>query len=295
MNICVDEHTGGIAFWTEIKDIPRDVVHAAAEAAGIGRYVPAAPPVSTALREAMAAVARSRFGRRRHQPIVVWQTQQPRTFECVRVVRRDSVNDHKFLFSAEVDQAGQVKILDTNDLSGVTDSAVMATEEALREQVQAQVDVQLTILPGPTVTQVLARGLRLWGCQCLNDRGGLWFLPADSVDRYCRWSAHLAPTGCRFTHCGVTVSHNPEFVEHLLDELRSEVVKGLAEVTQDMLSAQGGMQDRSIRLRLVKTEKFLSKIAQYEAITGAALDDLREAAEQTKTALGVQKLLASSV
>jgi hypothetical protein len=93
----------------------------------------------------------------------------------------------------------------------------------------------------------------------------------------------------------VQVSHNPEFVEHLLDELRAEVVKGLGEITEDMLSAEGGMQDRSIQSRLLKTQAFLDKIAKYEGITGVTLTDLRAAAEQTKQALGVQKLLASSL
>ena len=296
MNIMIDEKSGGMAFWSGITDVPRDTVLGAATQIGIEKYVPEAPPVSTALYVAMEEFISTTFGKRRHQPLRVLRTQTPRTFEAVRSIRGDDKNEHKFLFSAKVDDQGGVTVLETNGFRQVDDNGVTFSDDyRLRHELQHMVNKQLTILPGPTVTQILCKGLKRWGCQCMNDRGGLWFLPLDVVPHYRTWSEGLAHTGCRFTHCEVQVSHNPEFVEHLLDELRAEVVKGLGEITEDMLSAEGGMQDRSIQSRLLKTQAFLDKIAKYEGITGVTLTDLRAAAEQTKQALGVQKLLASSL
>lgn len=295
MNITIDEKSGGMAFWSGITDVSRDTVHAAAAAIGIEKYVPEAPPASTALYESMEKYIAERFGKVKHQPLRVLRTQQPRTFEAVRCLRGDDKNEHKFLFSATVQDDGSISVLATNGLHEVRDNGCAVSEYILHSDVQELVRTQLTILPGPYVTGILCKGLKRWGCQALNDRGGLWFLPQEIVPLYRTWAEHLYPTGCRFTHCEVTVSHNPEFVEHLLDNLREEVVQGLNDITNDMMSADGGMQDRSIRIRLAKAEAFLAKIAKYEGITGVTLDDLRTVAEQTKQALAVQKLLAASV
>lgn len=295
MNIMIDEKSGGMAFWSGITDVSRDTVHAAAAAIGIEKYVPEAPPASTALYESMEKYIAERFGKVKHQPLKALRTQQPRTFEARRCVRGDEQNEHKFLFSASVEEDGTVKVLSTNGMMCVHDNYVSVTMGVVQNELQELVRKQLTILPGPYVTGILCKGLKRWGCQALNDRGGLWFLPTEVVPLYRTWAEHLYPTGCRFTHCEVTVSHNPEFVEHLLDNLREEVVQGLNDITNDMLNAEGGMQDRSIRIRLTKAESFLAKIAKYEGITGVTLDDLRTVAEQTKQALAVQKMLASSL
>jgi hypothetical protein len=295
MNIMIDEKSGGMAFWSGITDVARDMVHSAAAAIGIEKYVPEAPPASTALYESMEKYIAERFGKVKHQPLRVLRTQQPRTFEAVRCLRGDDKNEHRFLFSASVEDDGCIKVLAANNGGWVADNGCTVSDISLHNDVQELVRKQLTILPGPYVTGILCKGLKRWGCQALNDRGGLWFLPTEVVPLYRTWAEHLYPTGCRFTHCEVTVSHNPEFVEHLLDNLREEVVQGLNDITNDMMSADGGMQDRSIRIRLAKAEAFLAKITKYEGITGVTLDDLRTVADRTKQALGVQKLLASSL
>lgn len=296
MNITIDSNTGGLAFWSSVEDTSRATVMAAAEAAGIKRFIPERPPVSTALRTAMEDYAKDVFGRRRHEPIQILQTAQARTFECVRCIRGETQNEHRFLFSASVNDQGHVFEVSTNDGYYVTDGSNSVHQVDVVRHLQSRVDTQLTILPGVIVTQSLAKALRSWNCQCLNDRGGLWFLPSSRVAAYRAWAEVFTKnTRCQFVLAEVEVSHNPDFIDHLIGEVRGEVIAGLAEITQDMLNATGGMMDRSIRLRMDKAEEFLRKIEQYEAITSVTMNDMRDAVQKTKQALALQKLVASAV
>lgn len=295
MNITIDNNSGGLAFWSSIEDCHHNHVLAAAQAAGIEKFVPAQTPPSTALRTAMEDVARQLFGRRRHEPLSIVQTSQPCTFECVRIVRGNTDNEHRFLFSASVDSAGVVTVLRPSG-THIDDDTRTVYVPLLSSDLQHAVHKQLTILPGPTVTRVLASGLSSWGCQSLHDRGGLWFLPSHRVAAYEAWSEVFRQnTSCRFVLARLDVSHNPAFVEHLANEVRADVLSGIHEITQDMLNAQGGMQDRSIRLRMEKAQEFLRKIEQYEAITDVTMQDMRDAIEKTKQALSIQKLMAAAV
>jgi len=296
MNITIDNNTGGLAFWTNVSDTTRSVVVQAAEAAGIGRHVPEQTPASTALRNAMEEYAKDRFGRRRNEPIQLLQTAQPRTFECVRCVRGSHENEHRYLFSAEVDEDGAVNVLQTNESGHVRDNNTCIADFNVRLGLKGLVREQMTILPGPVITRSLAAGMREWGCQCLNDRGGLWFLPSSCVGNYTAWAdVFKNNTECQFVLAEVQVSHNPEFVEHLISEVQSDVLAGLHEITTDMLNAEGGMQDRSIRLRIERTQEFMDKVAQYESITGVAMGSMRDAIEKTRQALAMQKMMASAV
>ena len=300
MNFTVDQNTGGIAFWRCLKDVPRSAVLSAADKIGIGHLVPAEPPLPTTLRTAMEDVATTVFGKRRHEPIQTLQTAQPRTFECVRCVRGAHDNEHRFLFSATVDAAGQARILKTNrvvdplhSVCGVEDEGTFVSLSDIHRLLQDTVDQRLLMLPGTVVTRIISTALRSWGGISINDRGGLWFFPASCKARYRTWCRHMEAAGCAFTYAEVQVSHNPEFVSHLLDEVTAEVLDGVREIQQDMLVG-GSLQDRGIRLRLARVEAFFSRITQYEAITGRTLSELRGCVEGVRSALGMQRILEKS-
>jgi ABC-type histidine transport system ATPase subunit len=81
----------------------------------------------------------------------------------------------------------------------------------------------------------------------------------------------------------------------VLDSLRAEVTAGIEEIMQDVLSAEGGMQDRSIRLRMSRADEYLKKVSLYEKLTGETLAGLSGALEQAKQALAINRLLAVAV
>jgi hypothetical protein len=295
MNLIVDENSGGLAFWSTVRDVPRMEVLTAATAAGIERHVPATPPLSTALRDAMENIAVHYFGKRKHEPLQILQTAKPRTFECVRCVRGTDRNDHVFLFTAEVNANDMVDVVNANRGHYVMDDASghCCNVGHLLDGLREEFDNQITMLPAATVTRVLALGMRDWNGQCLKDRGGLWFLPASCIESYRAWCDALQHTGCVFTYAQITMSKNPAFVGHLLDEVRDEVLAGVREIQEDMLNGSTS-QDRSIRLRMQRSEEFLAKVKAYEDITGRTMQDIRDCVEGVKNALGMQKLLAVS-
>lgn len=297
MNVLtVDETTGGLAFWSEVGDIPRAEVHEAARLACIDDLVPAAPPPSTALREAMDNTSHGLFGKRKHEPIQILQTSAQRTFECVRIWRGDHVNEHRFLFSATVHDDGRVEVLAANNANYMRVEDASGNQwsvAAVERELQAQYDRCMTILPCPLVTKVIASALHRWGGTCLKNRGGLWFFPSSCRPKYEAWANHLAKHGCAFTFAVLSVSKNPTFISHLLDEVTGEVLDGLKSIQDDILSGSA-MQDRSIRLRQQRTQEFLDKIRMYEDMTGRTLADLRDCVSTVQHALGVQKMLAVS-
>jgi hypothetical protein len=81
----------------------------------------------------------------------------------------------------------------------------------------------------------------------------------------------------------------------VLDSLRSEVTAGVEEIVQEVLAAEGGMQDRSIRLRMGRADAYLRKVSLYEKLTGETLADLSGAVEQAKQALAIHRLLSAAV
>jgi hypothetical protein len=208
-------------------------------------------------------------------------------------VRGAADNDHRFLFSAEIDATGQVNLLKLADNDHVMDHGKAVWAQDLARILQEAVLKRLTILPGPTVTKVIAAGLRDWGGQSLISRGGVWFFPASCRDKYVAWCERLKPCGICFTHVEVQVSRNPDFVDHLLTELTNEVGAGLKEIQADILNGTA-TQDRSVNLRIDKTQEFLSKISQYEHITGRTMNDLRECVEAIKGSLNLQRMMSKS-
>lgn len=293
MNIVVDQNTGGIAMWSNVCDVPRHDVLDAATKAGIERHVPAQPPFSTTLRDSMEDVAKSLFAKRRNEPIQLMQTAASRTFECVRCVRGAADNDHRFLFSAEIDATGQVNLLKLSDINHVTDHGKVVWAQDLSRILQDAVVKRLTILPGPVVTKVIAAGLRDWGGQSLISRGGVWFFPASCRDKYVAWCERLKPAGICFTHVEVQVSRNPDFVDHLLTELTNEVGAGLKDIQSDIMNGTA-TQDRSVNLRIERTQEFLCKITQYEEITGRTMGDLRRCVDAIKSSLSLQRMVSRS-
>jgi hypothetical protein len=173
----------------------------------------------------------------------------------------------------------------------------MPTSFALYDDLCRTVDHRRDYLPAPVVSDVMVRALHSWGATRLKDDGGVWFLPGEHIPRYRAFSSAIygADDGPRFCCTMFEIGSDPDTVSHVLDSLRAEVTSGVGEIMDDVLGAEGGLQDRSIRLRIERADGYLRKVGQYEAITGQTLADLTAAIEQAKQALALNKLLAVAV
>jgi len=225
--------------------------------------------------------------KRRKQPIVSRQLDDPSSFEARRTIPGASENDYQFLFSAHIDASWGVSVLKTNG------PAPYSLENHLSQKVIAMRDY----LPSSVVGQVVVKMLRHWRATPLKDDGGVWFLLGQHLDDYRTFSGMVRGNGdgpCFTTH-QVEIASDPDTVMHVLDRLGTEVQAGLADIMNDVMEATGGMADRSINVRLGRADKFLEKVRLYEQVLGRPMPDLTSAIEQVKQAVAVNRLLAASV
>ena len=267
----------------------RDTVHAAADAVGYGRLVPAVPARTTVLRAAIEETAALMYGKRRKQPIRVHLTAEQNAFEAVRIVTRQAKNDHQFLFSASIDTQWNVDVLDWD-----TQSASIS-RYVLRDKVEHLCVAMRDTLPASTVGQIAVKMLRDWKALPLLDNGGAWFLPGPRIEDYRAFAGRLAGSGPRFNITTFEIASDPDTVMHVLDRLHAEVTAGMQEIMADVMEASGGMADRSINVRLDRANVFLDKVYTYERLLGKPLPDLTDAIEQVKQAVAVNRLLSAAV
>ena len=265
----------------------RNTVFHAADAVGYGRLVPAVPPRTTVLRDAMEEVAVLCYGKRRKQPIRVHLTADQNAFEAVRVVTRQVRNEYVPLFTASIDEQWNVTVLDYNS-STTSGSTIL---HHLERRVQDKRDY----LPASNVGSVVVKMLKEWRALPLLDNGGAWFLPGPRIEDYRTFAAGVAGSGPRFNITTFEIASDPDTVMHVLDRLHAEVMAGMQEIMADVMDATGGMADRSINCRLDRANVFLDKVRSYEQLLGKPLPDLTDAIEQVKQAVAVNRLLAASV
>ena len=279
---------GGLAFWNT-KTTLRMRVRAAAEQASIERLVPAQPSPTAVLSESMLDTAKRRCGRVRRHPFMVRRLADSHAFEVRQVHPQKQQNDYHFCFSATITNAWKVDLLQIGDF--------MPTMAVIHDDLLGTVDHRRDYLPAPIVSDVMVRALHSWGATRLKDDGGVWFIPSECIDRYRAFANAIygAGDGPRFCCTTFEIGADHDTVSHVLDSLRIEVMDGVREIMDDVLAAEGGLQDRSIRLRMERANSYLQKVSQYEAITGQTLAELTGAIDQAKQALALNRLLAVAV
>jgi len=284
--ISIGARSGGVCI-LNAATARRDTVFAAADSVGCGRYVPAQPATTTTLSLAMKAVGDTLYGKKRKQPIGTRHIDGD-SFECVRVVPGSDRNEYHHLFSASIDRQWNVTVLAHNhdQQSWTLDAALTSAVVTMRDY-----------LPSPIVSQVAVKILTSWKGVLLKDDGGVWFLADEHLDKYRTFAAALRQVGRgpNFTLTTFPIDANPDTVAHVIQKVRDAVNEGVQQIMQDVMEAGGGMNDRSINVRLSRANKLLALVEQYQSLTGIAMPELTDAIEQCKQAVAVNRLLAASV
>ena len=271
---------GGVAYWSSAR-APRTLVTTAADAAGVGHLVPDDPPPTSVLRSCMYDIAEKVYGKVRKQRFHVRGLAEAGHFECVRVVTGDVRNTYQPLFAACIDKDWNVGVLWSEG------SAIGGLRQA--------VDNERTYLSATDVSSIAVKAMKVWHCTLLKDDGGVWFVPGPLLDNYRAWALPLRSSGCNFQVAAFEIASDPDTVAHVLQSLSAEIAAGVTEISDDIMAAEGGMADRSIRVREQRAEAMLAKVKAYEGYTGATLTGLASAVDKVKQALAMSKLLAASV
>jgi hypothetical protein len=279
---------GGLAFWNT-KTTLRVRVQAAAEQAGIERFVPLQPSPTAVLRESMLDTAKRLCGHVRRHPFMVRRLADTHAFEVRQVHPQKQQNDYHFCFSATITDRWELDLLRVGD--------VIPSAFAIHDDLQQTAKHRRDYLAAPVVSDVMVQALQSWRATRLKDDGGVWFLPGEHIGRYRAFAnaIYAGDDGPRFCCTTFEIGSDPDTVAHVLDSLRAEVTAGIEGIMQDVLDAEEGMQERSIRLRMGRADAYLRKVAVYEKLTGETLADLSGAVEQAKQALAINRLLSVAV
>ena len=274
---------GGISFWNTCKTL-RVTTKAAADEAGIGRLVPEQPSPTTTLRNAMLTVAKATFGTQRRRPYAVRRLEEPGTFEVVQITPGAIANQYVQKFAAGITPGWSVSLLSGQYQTHLPDLVAAVMDER-------------DYLPATVVSGIMVRALHLWGATLLKDDGGVWFLPGTHLEDYRAFSSRIRGNGDgpEFKCTQFEIASDPDTIGYVLTALRTEVMAGVAEIMNDIMTAEGGMRDRSVAVRTNKANEFLRKVELYEQFTGRTLTDLTSAVVQAKNALAVSRMLAASI
>lgn len=284
--INIGSKSGGICI-IESRATPRQLMLDATTAAGVQKYVPAEPPQSTALREAMGRVARTYYKRIRNQPLVARQVEN-NSYECCRVIPQGIKNEHRFLFSAEI-KDWVVRVLDVNTQEYMT---AMALIGALNHTVNEL----RTILPTSVVSRVVVRALQKWNAVPMSENGGVWFIGHDHIEEYRAMASVLSGKNtARLRLTVFDIDANPETAGDVLDKVRAAVTAGVKELEDDIANATDGFSDRSIKVRLARADRLLATVNEYQNLMGIDMPELTAAIEQAKQSVAIHKLLSVGV
>jgi hypothetical protein len=285
-SISIGSRSGGICILNNTSAL-RQTVFDAADAVGLGKFVPQQPAATTALRIAMHQVGISLYGKKRKQPIVPRHI-DGESFECCRVVPHTDRNEYMHLFSASIDRQWNVTVIAHNH-----DAAGSSVQPLLQSGVVCLRDY----LPTTDVSKVAVRVLSAWKAVSLKSDGGVWFLADEHLDKYRTFASKLRVNGKGpdFRLTTFPIDANPDTVAHVLQKVRDTVAEGVQKIMDEVMEATGGMTDRSIDVRLSRANRLLALVEQYQSLTGIDMPELTDAIDSCKQAVSLNRLLASAV
>lgn len=282
----IGARSGGICILNTAVAL-RQTVFDAADAVGLGKYVPQQPAATTALRLAMREVGIALYGKKRKQPIVPRHIDGD-AFECCRVIPSGDRNDYMHLFSAAISKQWNVTVLahDHSSVGYTVQPALEASVIRLRDY-----------LPTTDVSKVAVRVLMAWKAMPLKSDGGVWFLADEHLDKYRTFASKLRVNGSGpdFRLTTFPIDANPDTVAHVLQKVRDTVDEGVRKIMDEVMEATGGMNDRSINVRLARANRLLALVEQYQSLTGISMPELTDAIERCKQAVALNRLLAAAV
>jgi hypothetical protein len=271
--------TAALVFGTNAPH-SRDLIKNACDANGWTKVVNRPPSKSHALDAAVREVAKPLF-RDDDSSLSVRALTQDLAFEAVRIQRGQKRNTALHIFSAQLDGAEKVALLDCHaDLdAGVTLASV-----------QLQYDTHRNNLSAGQVQTAVQGVVRMLGGVALGGRN-VYYIPHASVNKWQQWrdAAQL----WRYHNFPLEAAQDPATVEHIISQLNVEV----SETSQRVQSAveSGDLTPKAAKALAKASRAVIDKIKSYEAALGQQLDWMRGPLEAAQSALAVSSLLSASV
>lgn len=261
---------GAVTYWTLAEFSDSDKLSAGLEAIGLGPYAPVPPTPLVAVKRALVET----FTKRKHlvRPLAGDK------YAVVREEKRGSNDlDYEIVFRVHADR--------TDNLSfDKPDHPAVPAFEAAYHQQRKQV-------PSGAVGSALASIAHALGGVRLRESGGVFWMPADSLDK---WNAvagvvTVAADEGRAVVYRLRTAIDDSAVEAVSDAITRDVEDSIADIRRKLKD-----QERQSSFEKRKTEAVAldARVAKYEAILGKTLDVLRKQAKDAENEASLAALAA---
>lgn len=130
----------------------------------------------------------------------------------------------------------------------------------------------------------------------LRDRGGIYFVPANTVDEW-RSMVDVVRSVSEHRIFEIPAMRSDEAVQAILDAITGEAEEAAAEMEADLTGADatdagGGLGIRSIRHRERRCEALLSKLDTYQELLGIRMDNMHKRIAELQAGLAAAALSA---
>lgn len=263
---------GAVTYWTlpEFSDAKK--LEDGFEAIGLAPYTPTRPTHLVALKRALTEV----FTKRKHlvRPL------KSETFPRFAVVREEAGHDdldYNIIFRVEADD------LDNLHFDNPDHPAVPAIDEAYRKQ-RAQV-------PSGAVGSALSTIAHALGGVRLRDSGGVFWLPADALDKWNAVAGVVTNAAAEGRGCiyRLRTAIDESTIEAVGDAITRDVEDSIADIQKKLKEQE---RRSSFEKRKDEAVALDARIAKYEQVLGRTLADLRAKAKTAENEAALAALAA---
>ena len=172
---------------------------------------------------------------------------------------------------SEEDEQGNVRVLLTPPGGKDAPEDVKEAARVLGAKIRAAFDESRTEIAADDVGVWLVGTVARLGGVALRESGGFYFVPKATTETLAKVSRALkTASGTAHKVYEIPVMHGSGTVEAVLDSLRAELTKFLADVANE-LNHPDGMGHRAARNRTTELETFREKLKGYEKLLGVEL------------------------
>lgn len=263
---------GAVTYWTLAEFSDARKLEEGFKALGLEGHAPTRPTHLVALKRALVEV----FTKRKHlvRPL------KSETFPRFAVVREEAGHDeidYEIIFRVEADD------LDNLHFDNPDHPAVPAIDEAYRKQ-RGQV-------PSGAVGSALSRLAHMLGGVRLRDSGGVFWLPAESMEKWNAIAGVVMSAADEGRACvyRLRTAIDESTIEAVGDAITRDVEDSVADIRKKL-----GSQERASSFEKRKEEAVAldARITKYEQVLGRTLEHLREKAKAAEQEASLAALAA---
>jgi hypothetical protein len=284
---------GRITMWSLNGDVTVEALAKALKDAGSPAIPPEAPTAIVALHRAVDVVAKASKAkthqiRRGHWAIV----NKGAVVTSEDEAPADPVDPNAPTLPAPPDsRPGDRKLVYNVEAIARVEGDNLVVEGEGEALIRAAFDAAKATLAPTDVGNWLCDKLTALGAVPLRDRGGVYFIPRDVVQKWEKIVVALKACSGHVVH-KIPALRSADAVEAILAAVTADTRAACDKITGEI--ADGSVGKRALASREEQTAELLARVERYERLLGQRLDDLRGVMAETGKAIAVAILAADS-